>query len=126
MGLLLSHPSDIGPVQLAECGEFDISEMYYAESGRIYYINLPKKYFKTMMMRMSLANFILCATCYRYNILWLIPVFITLGFKINIFVNWCQTINLSRRKLWTFFAIEWMIFQIAGLFLRMLVVRLLN
>ncbi len=66
MGRIIVHPSEIGPMQLCEDGKHDIAEMYYAESGRIFYMNRPKEFFSTMIMRYSLANFLLCFLNCRY------------------------------------------------------------
>ncbi len=124
MGIIIRHPSELGPVQLCEDGGFDIAEMYYAESGKIYYMSLPKKFFSTMIMRYSLSNFLLCFLSCRYWFPWLVPIFVVMFFKMNIFINWCRTINFSRRKMWTFFILEIILFQIAGLLLRALLIKL--
>lgn len=124
MGVIIQHPSEIGPIQLCEFGSYDISEMYNADSGKKYYMSLPKHYFLTMVTRISLVNFLLSFVGYRYWIPFLVPLYVVQFFKINIFISWCQTINFSRRKLWIFFIIELIIFQIICVLVRMLLMKL--
>ncbi len=124
MGRIIADPSEFGDYLIENFGESDIAEMYYADSGRKFYMNLPKKYFLSMIKRYSLSNFILCFLSYRYWFPWLVPIFVVMFFKMNIFVNWCRTINFSRRKMWIFFILELILFQFAGLLLRALLIKL--
>ncbi len=87
MGRSIQHPSEIGYMQLGDCGEYDISEMYYANSGVVYYMSLPKKYFFRMLLQLSTVNFIISSLCYKYWVPFLVPLFVIQFFKINIFVS---------------------------------------
>ena len=97
MGRVIAHPSDIGPAQLADCGSYDISEMYYAQSGKKFYINMPQKYFISMLTRYSLANLLLALVSYRYWFPFLTPMYWILYFKLNIFFSWCGVMNFSKK-----------------------------
>ena len=103
MGRVVGHPSEIGYAQLADCGEYDISEMYYAQSGKKFYINMPQKYFISMLTRYSP---------------FLAPMYWILYFKLNIFFSWCGVMNFSKKKLWLLMIAETIIFQIICVFVR--------
>ena len=118
MGRVVGHPSEIGYAQLADCGEYDISEMYYAQSGQKFYINMPQKYFISMLTRYSLANLLLALVSYRYWFPFLAPMYWILYFKLNIFFSWCGVMNISKKKLWLLMIAETIIFQIICVFVR--------
>lgn len=118
MGRVIAHPSDIGLAQLADCGSYDISEMYYAQSGKKFYINMPQKYFISVLTRYSLANLLLALVSYRYWFPFLTPMYWILYFKLNIFFSWCGVMNFSKKKLWLFMIAETILLQIICVFVR--------
>jgi len=125
MGIVITHPSELGPVQLNAFGDYDIREMYHADSGKIYYMSLPKRYFTYKIVQITLVNFLLSLCFFSYWIASLVPMYVILFFKINMFISWCRTLNLSSKKLWTFFIAETVLLQILCIFLRSLLKTIL-
>ena len=121
MGRVIMHPREIGPLQFADFGGYDISEMYYADSGIKYYLYMPKKYFMKITLRLSFVSAFLACLSFSAFFAFTAPLIAFLFFKIGIFISWCETVNLSRKKLWTFFIAEHIAFHIAGYFLRRLI-----
>ncbi len=118
MGISITNPSEIAGTQLDICGKHDIQELYYAESGIIYYMYIPKRYFTYKVIQLSLVSFLLAFLSHVYVLMFLIPLYVVHFFKVKIFVLWCKTINFSPIKLWIFFAVELFIFEIINIFLR--------
>lgn len=98
--------------------------MYYADSGKKYYMSLPKQYFFTMLMRITMVNLILSLLCYRYWFPFLVPLYVIQFFKINIFISWCNILNFSRKKMWILTIVEMIAFQIIGVYLRTYIIRM--
>ena len=110
MGRPINHPSEIGMIEVFEFSSFDIAEMYSAKYGEKYYMNTPWRYIYRRVFRLSLLLFALSLCSSIYLIFPLVPFYISAYFKVTNFANWCQTINLSQRKLKLLFLIELIIF----------------
>lgn len=84
--------------------------MYSAKYGEKYYMNTPWRYIYRRVFRLSLLLFALSLCSSIYLIFPLVPFYISAYFKVTNFANWCQTINLSQRKLKLLFLVELIIF----------------
>lgn len=118
MGVVVSDPSQLGAIQLSEQGIFDISEIFSAENGQEYFMSLPRKYVFRTVLRLSLVSFILALLSYRILIFPIIPCYVIHFFKIRIFTDWCRVVNISPKKMWIFFTITLILFEIAAVFVR--------
>ena len=125
MGRPINHPSEIGMIEVFEFSSFDIAEMYSAKYGEKYYMNTPRRYMYRRVFRLSLLLFALSLCSSIYLIFPLVPFYISAYFKVTNFANWCQTINLSQRKLKLLFLIELIIFEIIALFIRRIFVDMI-
>ena len=125
MGRPINHPSEIGMIEVFEFSSFDIAEMYSAKYGEKYYMNTPRRYMYRRVFRLSLLLFAL-SLCSSISLIFpLVPFYISAYFKVTNFANWCQTINLSQRKLKLLFLIELIIFEIIALFIRRIFVDMI-
>ena len=125
MGRPINHPSEIGMIEVFEFSSFDIAEMYSAKYGEKYYMNTPWRYIYRRVFRLSLLLFALSLCSSIYLIFPLVPFYISAYFKVTNFADWCQTINLSQRKLKLLFLIELIIFEIIALFIRRIFVDMI-
>ncbi len=118
MGTLISDPRQLAALQLSEHGSFDILEMYNARNGQEYFMSLPKKYVFRTVLRLSLVSFILALLSYRILIFPIIPCYVIHLFKIRIFTDWCRIVNISPKKMWVFFVVCLILFEIGAVFVR--------
>lgn len=125
MGRSITNPGELGSMQLNEFAQYDIAEMYDAENGHTYYISLPRRFLFRRMFRLFLMLFVISFFTTGIFIIPLIPCYIIAFHKISIFANWCQTLNLSYKKIMVFFICVLLLFEVIAIFLRPMVWNLI-
>ncbi len=112
-------------MQLSEFARYDIAEIYDGKNGHIYYISLPRRFFFRRMLRLFLMLFVISFFTIGIFIIPLIPCYIIAFHKISVFANWCQTLNLSYKKIMIFCICVLLLFEVIAIFLRPLVWNLI-
>lgn len=126
MGILISSPQELAAVQ-SSLGAYDITDLYDADSGREYYMNMPHGFVLRSVLRLTLVSLVLALFSCGIILFPIVPCYVIHFFKIHVFIKWCRTVNISSKKLWVFFVAELLLFEIAAVFIRGIIIdRLMN
>ncbi len=123
MGIMVKRPEEVVAAMTNMVGDIEIDEMFKNDSGQIYYLEFPKRTWLKNLLHYFLLAF-LCSFCmYQLFILIVVPFYVLLLYRYNIFVNSSRRMNLSKKKLWILFCVMFVICQFVAAILRSIAIQ---